>query len=126
MSKHLLGLSYDELRTLIYPTPRYKQFSINKKNGNLRMISAPSFKLKKLQISLAHYLVQSQGVVNKSVHGFTQKRSIVTNAEAHCEQKPKHILNIDIKDFFLQLLFIVLGGYSNDRLLIFRISYQQF
>jgi len=71
MSKHLLGLSYDELRTLIYPTPRYKQFSINKKNGNLRMISAPSFKLKKLQISLAHYLVQSQGVVNKSVHGFT-------------------------------------------------------
>lgn len=122
MSKSLFGLPYDKLKSLIYPTPWYKQFTIAKRSGGLRIINAPSLKLKRLQRKLAEYLANTQGVVKPSVHGFAQGKSIVTNAKSHSLPRTKHILNIDIEDFFPSISFYRVRGLFQGE--PFNFSYQ--
>lgn len=86
--------------------PIYFNFQIPKKNGGTRNICSPNEDLKNLQSKLNVYL-QAMYYYSKPkcVHGFvyspysgTAKNYIVTNAQEHCNKK--HVLNMDIKDFF--------------------------
>lgn len=122
MSKSLFGLPYDKLKSLIYPMPWYKQFTIAKRSGGLRIINAPSLKLKRLQRKLADYLTSTQGAVKPSVHGFARGKSIVTNAKSHSLPRTKHILNIDIEDFFPSISFYRVRGLFQGE--PFNFSYQ--
>lgn len=56
------------------------------------------------------------------VHGFTPKRSIVTNAKRHCSPKTQHLLNIDIEDFFPSITFYRVRGLLQKK--PFECSYQ--
>lgn len=75
----------------------YHVFEIPKKSGGKRKISAPKPQLRHFQ----HWILEN--ILNKIpvgevVHGFTIKKSIVTNAESHL--KKDIIINIDLQDFF--------------------------
>jgi RNA-directed DNA polymerase len=76
---------------------KYKEFSIPKKSGGSRTITAPATALKILQRKLSQVLY-SVYEPKKPVHGFVVSRSIVTNARKH--SRKRFILNIDLKDFF--------------------------
>lgn len=86
--------------------PVYENYTIRKKRGGKRHISAPQQALKRIQKRL-NYFLQAYYLWIKptEVHGFViQPRylgrhcALVQNAHAHVGKK--YVLNIDLKDFF--------------------------
>lgn len=75
----------------------YRQFSLKQKNGKLRKISAPRTYLKVVQWWILSNILEN-GICPDYVHGFVKNKSFWTNATFH--EGSKHILNVDIKDFF--------------------------
>ncbi len=75
----------------------YHIFEIPKKSGGKRKISAPKSQLKSFQQWILDNILNKISV-GEMVHGFTSKKSIVTNAEPHLDKDI--IINIDLKDFF--------------------------
>ena len=75
----------------------YHQFTIPKKSGGFREISAPSGILKSLQTHMAEIL-QAVYEPTSSVTGFVKGRSVQNNAELHVGKN--YVFNIDLKDFF--------------------------
>lgn len=101
----LLEVSYGRLKYHISKLPedrRYRNFTIPKKSGQSRTISAPCTPLKILQRKLSQVLY-SVYEPKATVHGFVPARSILTNAEQHVHKR--FILNIDLKDFFHSIHF---------------------
>jgi RNA-directed DNA polymerase len=101
----LLEVPYHRLMYHISVLPenkRYRDFSIPKKSGRYRTISAPCTSLKILQRKLSQVLY-SVYEPKSSVHGFVPARSILTNARKHSHKR--FILNIDLKDFFHSIHF---------------------
>ena len=78
------------------PNISYTTYSIRKKNGKLRTITAPNPILKQCQREIMEHL--NKVPLSDSAHGFIEGRSIVTNAVNHINKK--YVLNIDLKDFF--------------------------
>ncbi len=87
--------------------PIYEEYEISKKRGGKRTILSPDYQLKEVLRSLNHFL-QSYYLWLKpnEVHGFVinpkylqqTNCTIVSNAKVHIGKK--HILNIDLKNFF--------------------------
>ena len=108
------GLSYT-----IYKIPqdeRYRIFTIPKRSGGERTISAPQQQLALLQKNLARLItdcvdeIESQNIYRKNIsHGFHKNRSIVTNARSH--RKRRYVLNVDLEDFFPSINFGRVRGY---------------
>ncbi|MDD2776251.1 MAG: reverse transcriptase domain-containing protein [Gallionella sp.] len=92
------------------PRPTYKTFIIKKRNGDPRVIHAPKKHLKDIQHKLLDHFYKHAGLMKPCVHGFTPERSIVSNAQAHCSSKTKHLLNIDIENFFPSITFYRVRG----------------
>lgn len=84
------------------PSLRYSIFSIRKKGGGSRQISAPDKNFRIVQAKLAQVL-QAIYRPRPSTHGFTLRRSIVTNATPHTQSR--HVFNVDLKDFFPSINF---------------------
>lgn len=76
---------------------RYKNFTIPKKSGGERVISAPVAGLKSILFFL-NTILQSIYEPSKYAMGFVQGRSVVDNAKIHLGQN--YIYNLDLKDFF--------------------------
>ncbi|OFU79063.1 RNA-dependent DNA polymerase [Staphylococcus sp. HMSC10C03] len=103
------------------PENMYSTFSISKKSGGERIIHAPSDELKSVQKKLAkllenHYYESIRNNKNKDtfLQGFLQNRGIITNAKVH--RNKKHILNIDLEDFFHTIHFgRVKGFFEKDK-----------
>lgn len=110
MSRHLFGMPYSDVQKIIYPTPPYKVFLIQKRNGTPRVIQEPRIKLKELQLKVLAFLEENGGQPKVCVHGFTKKRSIVTNARQHCSKQTQHLLNIDLENFFPSISFFRVRG----------------
>lgn len=101
----VLGLPVNKLTFLLYAVPkerRYREFSIEKRNGNQRVIRAPIKPIKDLQRSLADLL---SGIYKprNCVYGYVYGRGIRENADLHKNQR--WILKIDLKDFFPSINF---------------------
>jgi RNA-directed DNA polymerase len=101
----LLEISYGRLKYHIrrgQEDKRYIDFSIPKKSGKPRIISAPCTSLKILQRKLSQvlYCVYEP---KAGVQGFVPNRSILTNAKKHVHKR--FILNVDLKDFFHSIHF---------------------
>ncbi len=95
-----LGLSLSQLAYwtwVVRGNRRYKRFSISKRNGKPRYIDAPVPPLKEIQRKLARALTDGYKPPTH-VHGFTQKRSPLTNADVHIKQA--WVFSIDLEDFF--------------------------
>lgn len=95
----------------------YKHFTIPKRSGAPRRISAPVASLKHVQRGLLDD-VFSAHALHDNAHGFRDGRSIVSNARAHVGSEV--LVNIDLEDFFPSITRPrVLGlvralGYSDD------------
>lgn len=81
---------------------KYSKFHITKKSGGEREISAPIPPLRFIQKKL-NYILQNIYEPYYCVHGFVNKRSILTNASRHTKQR--YVANIDLKDFFPSINF---------------------
>ncbi|MDR4170352.1 trypsin-like serine protease [Bacillus nitratireducens] len=80
----------------------YRVFKLRKKNGGERTIYSPASNLAILQKKLA-YILSLEYKVHSRVHGFTKKRSIVTNAFEHLDKR--YVLNFDLENFFESIEF---------------------
>lgn len=109
-SERVLGMPYEQVSKIIYPKPRYKHFSLQKKSGGLRGIEAPLRQLKELQRLLLNYLRKLSHPAKSCVHGFEVGRSIVSNAQAHCDTKTTFVLNVDLENFFPSISFYRVRG----------------
>jgi len=86
----------------IAPTFQYKTFTIKKKSGGHREISAPTSPIKILQrklLTVLHSVYRRKPCVN----GFVPDRSIVDNALAH--RRRRWVLNVDLENFFPSIHF---------------------
>lgn len=104
-SQDVLGIKYDVLKAIVYPNPPYRTFIISKRNGSPRTIQEPRKKLKALQRIILVYLQRISSDPRPCVHGFVPQRSILTNAQQHCSRRTRHVLNIDLEDFFPSITF---------------------
>lgn len=93
---HLRQITYysDPRRTDVV---RYKSFTIPKKSGGVRAISAPVAGLKSILTSL-NTILQAVYEPTRYAMGFVQGRSVVDNARVHLGQN--YVFNIDLEDFF--------------------------
>jgi len=97
-----MGISLSELRFLTFnrqvsKISHYKRFSLAKKSGGVREISAPMPRLKRAQYWVKVNLLDKIGL-SEAAHGFVPERSIVSNAVPHVGQSV--VINMDLKDFF--------------------------
>ena len=79
------------------PKKRYKDFSIPKKSGGVRNISAPNGSLKQI-LTYLNVIFQAMYEPTKAAMGFVPGRSIVDNAAAHVGRN--YVFNTDLHDFF--------------------------
>ena len=77
---------------------RYRQFKIKKKSGGFRQITAPRNRSFMMLLQAINEILKAMYAPSDYAMGFTEKRSVVTNAMAHKEQN--YVFNIDLKDFF--------------------------
>jgi hypothetical protein len=87
--------------------PHYVTFSIPKRSGGKRVIMAPKRRLKSLQRKLLSALVERLPV-SEHAHAFRRGRSIRTGAEPHIGKR--HVLKLDLKDFFPSVTFARVRG----------------
>lgn len=76
---------------------RYHTFTIPKKSGGVRTISAPVGLLKSFQ-TYTNRILQAFYDAPECVTGFVPEKSVVDNAERHLGQN--YVFNTDLKDFF--------------------------
>lgn len=80
----------------------YTQKIILKKNGKERVIYKPNNYIKPIQRNLL-YVLGKKYKCKECSHGFEKNKSIKTNAQNHISKK--HILKIDLEDFFPTINF---------------------
>lgn len=77
---------------------RYRQFHIKKKFGGSRVITAPRNRSFMMMLQAVNEILKAIYSPSDYAMGFTEGRSVVTNATIHKGQN--YIFNIDLKDFF--------------------------
>lgn len=80
----------------IVPT-RYKSFQIRKKSGGFREINSPCYQLKVI-LYILNKVFKAVYTPSKAAMGFTDGRSVVTNAMRHIGHH--YVFNIDLENFF--------------------------
>lgn len=97
-----MKVSLGQLRYLAFArevstTSHYHRFTIPKRTGGERLISAPHKKLKAAQHWILEKILEPLAVAEQA-HGFVPGRSTVTNALPHL--RAAVVVNVDLKDFF--------------------------
>jgi RNA-directed DNA polymerase len=112
----LLGFKASALGYILFKLPdaqKYNSFTIPKRSGGRRSISAPVPHLmllqKKISILLSDCLAEIEMELSSPAHGFKLGRSIFTNASHH--RGRRYVLNLDLKDFFPSIHFGRIAGY---------------
>ena len=77
---------------------RYRQFKIKKKSGGFRQITAPRNQNFMMLLQTVNEILKAIYTPSDYAMGFTEGRSVVTNATVHKGQN--YVFNIDLKDFF--------------------------
>ena len=77
---------------------RYRQFKIRKKSGGFRQITAPRNRSFMMMLAAVNDMLKALYTPSDYAMGFTEGRSVVTNANIHKSQN--YVFNIDLKDFF--------------------------
>lgn len=107
-----MEISLSEMRYLLYhrkvsKNTHYHTFTIPKKSGGTRIISAPKSKLKKLQYWVLHNILEAIPL-GEYAHGFIAGKSIQTNALPHVGKDI--VINIDLQNFFPTITFRRIKG----------------
>jgi RNA-directed DNA polymerase len=101
----VLRVSPQKLSYILFradPKKRYRRFYINKRSGAKRLIMAPHPALRAVQARLNALLLDTYQT-KPSVHSFVRGRGIHSNAARHL--KKKHVLVVDLADFFPSINF---------------------
>lgn len=77
---------------------RYRQFKIKKKSGGFRQITAPRNQSFMMLLQCVNEILKAIYTPSDYAMGFTERRSVVTNAAVHKGQN--YLFNLDLKDFF--------------------------
>lgn len=107
-----LGVDLPTLRWMCFhrsvePHSHYHFWTIPKRDGSRRVITAPKRELKAAQRWLLRSVVEKLPV-HAAAHGFLRNRSIATNADLHAGADV--IVKIDVKDFFPTVTFARVKG----------------
>lgn len=107
-----LGITIPELRWLAYhrvveSNSNYHFWTIPKRDGTRRAITAPKYELKNAQRWLLHNVFEKLPV-HQAAHGFLTARSIATNAAVHAGADL--VVKVDVKDFFPTVTFRRIKG----------------
>lgn len=95
----LIGIDDEILdRMIVHPERYYRNFSIPKRQGGERIISAPYPTLMKVQRWIYENILCPVTVLPNCVTGFVPKKSILDNASPHLGNR--FLVKMDIKDFF--------------------------
>ena len=113
----LMGITPKELAFTLYKIPdanKYTSFCINKKNGGTRNILAPCDQLKWLQQKLLELLYDCEDDYqtirsSNTQFGFRRNCNIFENASRHTGRR--HLLNLDLQDFFDHINFGRVRGF---------------
>ncbi|MFC4926235.1 MULTISPECIES: reverse transcriptase family protein [Delftia] len=102
-----MGITVAELRFLgfhreVARTHHYHSFTLPKKTGGERLISAPMPRLKRAQYWVLDNIL-AKVPAHGAAHGFLAGRSIVSNAAPHASHDV--VINLDVKDFFPSIAF---------------------
>jgi hypothetical protein len=102
-----LGLGLPDLRFLCFhrpvdPVSHYRMWTIPKRDGTSRTITAPKQRLKAVQRWLLRNVFDKLPV-HRAAHGFLPDRSIVSNARVHAGADV--VVKIDLADFFPTVTF---------------------
>lgn len=97
-----LGLTVSRLRWLVFHRPvdrstHYHRWHVPKRDGGLRLISAPKPQLKAAQHWIARNITEHLPV-HGAAHGFVPGRSTVTNAQVHAGARV--VVKLDLQDFY--------------------------
>jgi RNA-directed DNA polymerase len=97
-----IGVSLGTLRFLAFArevstTTHYHRFTIPKRTGGERLISAPHRRLKAVQHWILEKILEPLALADEA-HGFVPGRSTVSNAVPHVGAAV--VVNVDLKDFF--------------------------
>lgn len=94
----LLGVKKQYLCSVINaPENHYRTFTIKKRSGGTREITAPYYSLKTIQRWILNNILLNIKV-HRCAHGFREKKSILTNVKIHVGRDD--LLKLDLKDFF--------------------------
>ncbi|QMI06131.1 reverse transcriptase family protein [Citrobacter sp. RHB25-C09] len=98
----LMGITINELRFLCFQKDvsrinHYRRFSLLKKSGGERLISAPMPRLKRAQYWILENIL-NRVKLHDAAHGFVAGRSILTNALPHVGRAV--VINLDMENFF--------------------------
>lgn len=117
----LLGVKPSALAYVLYKVPeqnKYATFTVPKKSGGQRIISAPDERLKLIQGRLGKFLEECQIEIEAKLkvrqqcvlaHGFKTGLSIATNAINH--RNRRWVFNTDLQDFFPTINFGRVYGF---------------
>lgn len=97
-----LGLSVSRLRWLVFHREvdsgtHYHRWHVPKRDGGLRLISAPKPQLKAAQYWISRNITEHLPV-HGAAHGFVPGRSTVSNATVHAGAQV--VIKLDLKDFY--------------------------
>jgi retron-type reverse transcriptase len=97
-----MGIALGALRFLAFArrtatVSHYVRFTIPKKTGGERTISAPMPRLKEAQYWVMHNIL-AKVQMHEAAHGFRPGRSIVSNAQPHVGSDV--VINLDLQNFF--------------------------
>lgn len=114
-----LGLSVPKLRWLAFHNEaatriHYVQFTVPKKSGGTRTLSAPHRSLAEAQGWIFREVL-ARLPVEPPAHGFITGRSILTNASPHCRKRV--VVNMDLEGFFPSI------GFARVRSVFGRLGY---
>lgn len=94
----LLGRNEAYLNSVVHGAEsHYREFKLKKRKGGFRKITVPYPALLECQRWIYKNLL-SKVKISHYAHGFSKKKSIITNARIHVGQR--HLLKIDLKDYF--------------------------
>lgn len=94
----LLGIDLQFLTfIMISECSQYRESTIPKKSGGIRVLCVPSITLKYIQRWILDNILSNIRISNYAT-GFCEKKSILTNAIPHINKDC--VINMDIKDFF--------------------------
>jgi retron-type reverse transcriptase len=107
-----LGFTIPRLRFLVFHREvdsgtHYRRWKIPKRDGKMRLISAPKPDLKNAQRWIATHIVEHLPV-HGAAHGFIPGRSTKTNARAHAGARL--VAKIDLSDFYPTVTLLRVKG----------------
>lgn len=108
-----MGLTLGQLKWLTYhreaaTLSHYYTFTIPKKSGGQREISAPKRLLRQAQKWVKEQILD-QLVPHPAAYGFVRGRSVVDHARRHVQQSV--VVKMDLQDFFPTITFYRVRGY---------------